>query len=104
MITKEVTFSQFETAFSNAGHGDSFSNEGLHLLYDFLTCFAADTAADDLLDAEYLQVVYAEGSAQDVAKAYGIDSDDPQEIVDALEMLTSVAGLTKSGTIVYQQD
>ena len=110
--------SQFRDQFKQCGRADQFSYEALGLLFDYFE----EIDPDYDLDVIAICCEYAEESAADIARSYGIDLSECsdgvctasayglEQVAKAeavavrayLEAHTSVVGVTPSG-IVYAQ-
>ncbi len=95
--------SQFRDQFHRAGRGDQFSYEALGLLFDHLESLGSDVQ----LDVVGVCCEYEEGTPEYIAKQYNIDlEDDGNEllnVLDSLHDMTTVVGVTSTGSIVYEQ-
>jgi len=97
------TASQFRDQFHRCGRGDQFSYEALGLLFDHLESLGSDVE----LDVVGICCEYEEGTPEYIAKQYNIDlEDDGNEllnVLDSLHDMTTVVGVTSTGSIVYEQ-
>lgn len=97
------TASQFRDQFHRCGRGDQFSYEALGLLFDYLN----DCGSDVELDVVGVCCEYSEDTPESIAKQYNIDlEDDGNEllnVLDSLHDMTTVVGVTSTGSIVYEQ-
>lgn len=98
----------FERAFIDAGRRNTFTYDGLNLLFDYLEQYEEDSGTEIELDVIALCCEYDENSWQDIADNYDIDTssgDDDKtkkEIVrEYLEENTQLVGETDSG-FIYQ--
>ena len=102
-----VNLYDFRQAFHDCGRGDQFTYQGLEILYEALERLAEDTGEEIELDVIALCCEFAEGTAEEIARDYGIDlNDDGNELNNVLDDLhdrTWVCGVTDNETIVYQQ-
>lgn len=102
-----VNVYQFRQAFQDCGRGDQFSYKGLGVLYEALERVAEDTGEEVELDVIALCCEFAEGTAEEIAKDYGItlndDDDQFNKVLDYLFDSTWVCGVTDNATIVYRQ-
>ena len=95
--------SQFRDAFRDAGRQDQFSYEALGLLFDYLE----DVHPDYELDVIGLCCDYAELTPLEVLEGHGVDLNDEEKedaipvVMEYLENLTTVVGLTSAGLVVY---
>jgi hypothetical protein len=96
----------FRDAFRKAGRAEQFSYDGLEILFDYLEQYEEDTGSDYELDVIELCCEFAEDSAENIAKAYGLDiPDDGNEHNNVLDYLHDegvLIGSSQSG-IVYRQ-
>ena len=97
-----INCSDFRDAFRSAGRKDQFSYEGLTALFDYLD--ELDPSFE--LDVIALCCDYAEDTAEDIAKNYGIEVDSIDELEDAVrahldENTSIVADL--NGRFLYAQ-
>jgi hypothetical protein len=97
------TASQFRDQFHRCGRGDQFSYEALGLLFDHLESLGSDVE----LDVVGVCCEYSEDTPKSIAKQYNIDlEDDGNEllnVLDSLHDITTVVGVTSTGSIVYEQ-
>ena len=100
--------SQFRDQFRQAGRGDQFSYKALNMLYEYLE----DTYPQYELDVIALCCDYSEATPAEIANQYSIEMSAVEEgdtdgeldqVIGVLSTLTSVIGITSSGSIVYQQ-
>ena len=96
----------FERAFIDADRKNTFTYDGLHLLFDYLEEYEESTGSEIELDVIALCCEYDENAWQDIADSYDIDissGDDDKakkEIVrEYLEENTMLVGETDSGFI-----
>ena len=100
-----INVSQFRDEFLKMGRKDSFSYEGLGILFD---CFE-ECYPDSELDVIDICCEYSEDTPESIAENYSVDIEgmDDSEILDAVTYYlndhTMICGLTESGDIVYQQ-
>lgn len=99
---------QFREAFRLAGRMDSFSYEGLEVLFDYLDNLSEDTEEPIELDVVALCCDYYESSIEELIDNYSIDlsevdEDDPDSIIEVvreyLEDNTSVCGEVCGGFV-----
>ena len=94
---------QLRDEFRRFDRQNTFSYEGMELLYDFLENLGEDIE----LDVISLCCDYSEETAEDIAQNYSIDVEglDDGEMLDTvlsyLEQNTILIGKTDSGSIVY---
>lgn len=97
----------FRQAWANSPRAESFSYEGLGLLFETLEQLFPDYE----LDIVELDCEYAESTIEELINDYGyamdleeVEEDDlPAQVLDYLEANTLVCGTTPQGTIVYSQ-
>ena len=101
-MIQTINCSDFRDAFRSAGRKDQFSYEGLTALFDYLE----EVDPDFDLDVVALCCDYAEDTAEDIAKNYGIEVDSIDELEDAarahLEENTSIVA-DLNGRFLYAQ-
>jgi hypothetical protein len=102
-----ISVYDFRQAFHDMGRGEQFSYDGLRVLFECLEEYEDSTGSEVELDVVALCCEYSEEMPEDVAKNYGIElEDDGNELNNVLDYLhdyTLVCGVTKDGSIVYQQ-
>jgi len=98
----------FERAFVDAGRKNTFTYDGMHLLFDYLEEYEESTGSEIELDVIALCCEYDENAWQDIADNYDIDvssgedNEAKKEIVkEYLQENTSLVGETDSG-FIYQ--
>ena len=95
--------SQFRDAFRAAGRQDQFSYEALGLLFDYLE----DVHPDYELDVIGLCCDYAESTPVEILESHGVELNEEEKedaipvVMEYLENLTAVVGLTSAGLVVY---
>lgn len=96
----------FERAFIDADRKNTFTYDGMHLLFDYLEEYEESTGSEIELDVIALCCEYDENAWQDIAENYDIDislghdSKAQREIVrEYLEENTQLVGETDSGFI-----
>jgi hypothetical protein len=96
----------FERAFIDADRKNTFTYDGMHLLFDYLEQYEEDSGAEIELDVIALCCEYDENAWQDIADNYDIDissGDDDKEkkeiVREYLEENTQLVGETDSGFI-----
>jgi hypothetical protein len=104
-MKQTIGLSQFQDAFESC-RPNSFSYEGLELLFDFLE----ECDSEMELDVIALDCEYTEEAWQDIAEYFDIDlsdcdNDDDciQAVIDHLNDSTCYIGRTDTDTLVYQQ-
>lgn len=114
-MKRTINVYEFRDAFRDMGRGDSFSYDGLGLLFDWFEEYE-DSAGEEMeLDVIAICCDWTESDVEEIMGDYGLtledlgldpdDSPDDDEIQDALldylNDRTMVAGATDAGTIVY---
>jgi hypothetical protein len=102
-----LSLSDFRTEWARSDRKNSFSYEGLEVLFDFLE----ETHPNYDLDIVELDSAYTEATPEEIAKDYSytldIDGLDDEElfktVLEFLENKTTVAGITEQGTILYME-
>lgn len=89
---------------------DNFSYDGLSILFDYFEQYEEDTGEEMELDVIAICCEWAEDSLENIASYYTIDISDLEDaseieyiVLEYLQDHTQVAGVTESGSIVYQQ-
>lgn len=107
-MIKTLSLYDFRNEWANSSRKNSFSYEGLGLLFDHLE----ETDPQYDLDIVELDSSFTEATPDEIAQDYDIDgledaADDEereQVIMDFLENSTTVVGKTDKGTIVFNSD
>ena len=96
----------FERSFVDAGRKNTFTYDGMHLLFDYLEQYEEDSGTEIELDVIALCCEYDENTWQDISDNYDIDvssvksEKEKKEIVrEYLQWNTSLVGETDSGFI-----
>ena len=98
--------SQFRDAFHAAGRAEQFSYEALGLLFDYLE----EMDSEMELDVVAICCEYSEDSPEAIAESYSIEMSsvdegdikgEHEQVLGALNELTTVIGTTSTGAIVY---
>jgi hypothetical protein len=100
-----VNESDFRDAFRAYDRADSFSHEGLGLLFDFLEEMAADTGDKYELDVIALCCDFRELTTAELLDEYGADPEIVTDDVSAAEWLndeTMYVGTTSDGHHIFQ--
>ena len=101
----------FRKAFYKMGRKDSFSYEGLEVLFDYLEEFEMATGEEMELDVISLCGDFVESIIEDLIRDYDIDlsdcdTDDEEAIretvMEYMEQNTIVCGVTSGGSVVYE--
>jgi hypothetical protein len=102
-----ISIYDFRDAFHQMGRGEQFSYDGLRVLFEALEEYEDDAGSEVELDVIALCCEYSEDTPEEIAQNYGIElEDDGNELNNVLDYLhdhTMVCGVTKDGSIVYQQ-
>jgi len=100
---QQVTFSDFCDAFRDMDRDDNFSYSGKRALFDYLEASENDTGEPVKLDIIAICCEYQEGTYAEIAEAYNIESEDEDDLEDAvrdyLEQHTSVVGEVPGGFV-----
>jgi len=83
-----VNLHQFRDAFRSHGRQNTFSYEGLEVLFDYIESLEEDTGEETELDVVALCCEYAEEDFEDIANNYCIDlsdCEDEEEKIEAVE-------------------
>ena len=103
-----VSIYDFRDAFHQCGRGNSFSYDGLKVLFDYLEGYEDSTGSEVELDVIALCCEFNEATPDEIARDYGyeLEGDDDDEkrdnLIDWLNDQTTVCGVTDDGSIVYQ--
>jgi hypothetical protein len=102
-----ISIYDFRDAFHQCGRGNNFSYDGFRVLFEALEQYEDDTGSEVELDVIGLCCEYSEDTPEEIAQNYGIDLEDDgnqlNNVLDYLHDHTMVCGVTKDGSIVYQQ-
>jgi len=91
-MIQTLRLSDFTNAFRNSDRADQFSYEGLTILFDYFEQCAPQMEFDMI----GICCEWAENTPEELSEMYGVDN-----VLDYLENHTTVAGITRAGTIVY---
>jgi hypothetical protein len=80
-----VDFFDFREAFRNYGRADSFTPEGLEMLFNHFEELEADTGQEMELDVIAICCEYDENHWEDVAANYSIDLSECEDEGDKIE-------------------
>lgn len=106
-----IDFPDFQDAFRRYGRLDSFSRQGLELLFYYFEELEASIGEEIELDVIAICCDYAEGTVAEIARDYSIDLNDAdpeaddyddqcrQIVFDYLTDHTSVVGDTADGFV-----
>jgi hypothetical protein len=105
-MIETVSFTHFYDTFKMY-RPDNFSYSGLHVLFDYLEEYENSTGEQIELDCIAICCEYSESTPAEIIADYSLDSeeydeDDIDKLVEYLEEQTSVCGITRNNTIVYQ--
>lgn len=95
-MKQTINLSSFRDAFHRMGRGDTFSAEGLKILFDWLE----ELDPDYELDVIGICCDFYEADEDTIRCECRIPDDE--DVMDYLEGETCVIGTTRSGSIVYQ--
>lgn len=108
-MKQTINCHQFRQAFIESGR-TNFSWSGLTILFDYFEQLEDDLGEQIGLDVIAICCEWAEDTPEGIASYYTIDIsglEDASEIeytvLEYLQDRTQVAGVTESGSIVYQQ-
>jgi hypothetical protein len=103
-----VDFSDFREAFRNYGRADSYTREGLEMLFNHFEELESDTGTEMELDVIAICCDYDETHWEDVASNYSIDLSDCEDDDDKIEAVreylsdnTLLVGEPLPGTFLY---
>jgi hypothetical protein len=103
-----VDFSDFREAFRNYGRADSYTREGLEMLFNHFEELESDTGTEMELDVIAICCDYDETHWEDVASNYSIDLSDCEDDDDKIEAVreylsdnTMLVGEPLPGTFLY---
>jgi len=103
-----VDFSDFREAFRNYGRADSYTREGLEMLFNHFEELESDTGTEMELDVIAICCDYDETHWEDVASNYSIDLSDCEDDDDKIEAVreylsdnTMLVGEPLLGTFLY---
>lgn len=104
-----INFYEFREGFRRADRDNSYTREGLQMLFDYLEQYEQDTEQEIEFDVIAICCDYDENHWEDVAQNYRIDltdCEDEDEKIEAvreyLEENTFLVGEPLSGTFLYQ--
>jgi len=105
-MIETVSFTHFYDTFKKY-RPDNFSYSGLRVLFDYLEEFENCTGEPIEFDHIALCCDFHESTSAEIIANYSLDSeeydeDDTDKLVEYLEEQTSVCGITRNNTIVYQ--
>lgn len=105
-MIKTLSLYDFRDEWANSSRKNSFSYEGLEVLYDYLE--ERDPSYD--LDIVELDSAYSEATPEEIASDYDIDGAEDLEDEELAEVVKNhlqdtgaFIGETDKGTIVYQE-
>ena len=105
---QSVNFSNFRQAFRDCRREDQFSNDALQLLFDWYENYEDGVGSPVELDVISICCDWSEMTAEELESQYPFlvdwdewrEYEDLDELVDALNRETSVAGCTDS-TVIF---
>jgi hypothetical protein len=93
-MIQTLRLSDFTNAFRNSDRAEQFSYEAQVILFDYFEEVEGDTPIE--FDMIGICCEWAENTPEELSEMYGVDN-----VLDYLENHTTVAGITRAGTIVY---
>ena len=106
---RTITLADFRDTFRRIER-ENFSHEGLEVLFDYLENIESDLEEQFEFDPIALCCDYAEASADDIARDYGIKFDDDATDDEKAEIVSEYlsdngvyVGVTSDGNFVYRQ-
>ena len=100
-----ITKSSFIDAFRTMGRFDQFGHEALGLLFDYFEAVEDGTGEEMELDVIAICCDYAVDTMEDIAEAYTIGINDPEErrgaVLDFLLENSVLVGECADGRVVY---
>jgi hypothetical protein len=98
-----IDFSDFREAFRNHDRDNSYTREGLMMLFEYFEQYEEETGQEIELDVVAICCEYNEDDWSDIADNYGIEYENDTDGLDAvrayLEENTTVIGETASGFV-----
>jgi len=105
-MIKTLSLYDFRNEWANSSRKDSFSYEGLEVLFDYLE--ERDPTYD--LDIVELDSAYSEATPEEISQDYDIDGAEGLEdeeladaVMDYLRDTGAFVGATDQGTFIYQE-
>lgn len=89
---QEINEDKFRAAFEGSQYKNSFSHEGLGILFNYLTDLEEDVGQPLQLDVCAFACGYTESPLMDLVEQYNIEGEDDAELKGELEQLTTVCG------------
>lgn len=103
-MIQTINFTTFANAFRNSeSRKDQFSYEALELIFDYIEDYERDTGEQIEFDMIGICCEWGEEDAATLAQYYNFDSAAPEDVLEAMQDATQVAGVTSAGKIVYVQ-
>jgi hypothetical protein len=103
-----IDFSDFREAFRNHDRDNSYTREGLMMLFEYFEQYEEETGQEIELDVIAICCDYDENHWEDVASNYRIDLTDCEDEDDKIEAVrdyltnnTSLVGEPLAGTFLY---
>ncbi len=94
-----VSIHDFRDAFRAMGRGEQFTYEGLELLFEYLEECEAGSGEEMELDVIAICCDFTESTPEEIMGEYDLDEDE--DVLEFLNMNTTVVGETDNNTIVY---
>ena len=110
-MKQTINLYAFRNAFYKMGRKDSFSWEGLEVLFNYIEELEMATGEEIELDVISLCGDFVESIIEDLIREYDIDlsdcdTDDEEAIretvMEYMEQNTIVCGVTSGGSVVYE--
>lgn len=101
MIYQTINFADFREAFRRFGRQNQFSEQCLHILFDYLEQLSQEVGEDWELDVIGLCCDFVEMSESEVRENYTLDHDD--DVEEYLQDNTMLCGMyeNESGETVF---
>jgi hypothetical protein len=103
-----IDFSDFREAFRNHDRDNSYTREGLMMLFEYFEQYEEETGQEIELDVIAICCDYDENHWEDIADNYRIDLTDCEDEDDKIEAVrdyltdnTSLVGEPLAGTFLY---
>lgn len=96
-MIQTVNNSDFHNAFHRMDRSTQFSYEALNMLFNYFEEF------DENMELDVIAICceYSEMTPEEIASSYNLDEDE--DVLEFLDMNTSVIGETSDGSIVFAQ-
>ena len=108
-MIQTINLHEFRDAFRKMERKESFSYDGLEILFDYLEQFEDDTGEKVELDVIALCCDFAEDSPESIASNYSVDIEGLEEheiafkVQEFLEEEGAFIGATDHGQFVYRR-